>query len=85
MTFYTVGDPSVYDPIIEKNGSIIKLGKQDDYIGGIVFFDIKEATKSSVSTGYSIYILETSMDNIYQIEDSYHLKTSCLIRKKYAT
>ena len=79
--FYTVGDPHIYDEIlfINPNG-LRKLGREKDYIGGIVFLNFDEA--NNAKKNYSVYILETTMDNLYFINGNYHLKDTCKIIKK---
>lgn len=79
---YTIGDPLVYDEILENNpNGLRKLGRSEDYIGGIVYTDIKEAIDNK--HGYDVYILDTNMANVYIINDSYHLIDTCSILKKY--
>lgn len=84
MILYTVGDPEIYDPIIERSGKIIKTGKRTDYPGGIVYNSVSDALAASKSYGYHVYILETSLDNTYSLGDSLHLINDCDIRKKHA-
>ena len=83
---FTIGHTESYDiGLIEYGPAFRKLGKSDDYIGGIVFLTIGDASDYLVVNKletYSIYSLDCSKEDLYKVGEFYHLCKSVRIVKK---
>lgn len=83
--FYTVGDKESYDlglkNVKEHGSAFAKLGRMDDYVGGIAFRCLADAYLCSLETGYEIYVLDTDESNTYFHSGKRHIINSCNILK----
>jgi len=68
MIVYTLGNELVYDKFLKNNKNANKIGKTEDYEGGIIFLSIEEAKKFINSD----YVIKNNQWNfpigIYEVE-----------------
>lgn len=80
---YTFGFTEWYDKwAIEQGPDFKKLGRCEDYKGGSAFIGIDEAQKALKELdrpGFSLYKLDTAVDNLYLIDGNYHIVETCRI------
>lgn len=79
---YTIGNTKSYTQYFAEDDQPRKLGIQGDYQGGAVFQtkeDAEEYLAKNNRTGYSVYGLATTFDNVHHIEGEifWRLKESC--------
>ncbi|MCK9532348.1 MAG: hypothetical protein M0R77_17615 [Gammaproteobacteria bacterium] len=76
---FTIGKKEWYDQWIVEQGPLFKKrGKDDEYSGGSAFLCIGKAIKNC-PPGYAIYILDTNIDNLYEVNGNLHIIESCRI------
>lgn len=83
---FTIGHTESYDTgLIDYGLAFRKLGKNENYIGGIVFRTIRDAddylSDNKLDT-FSIYSLDCSEEDLYKVGEFYHLCKSVRIVKK---
>jgi len=65
---YTVGHKDTYDPFLGRD-DFMKVGKRDDYGGGVVFLTFEEAQDfldDRNGDDYRVYGLVTDIENTYE-------------------
>lgn len=83
---FTIGHTESYDAgLIEYGTEFRKLGKNGNYIGGIVFHTEKGAfdylLDNKLET-FSVYSIDCSKEDLYKVGEYYHLCKSVRIVKK---
>lgn len=78
---YTIGHTESYNQYLREQGlEFRKLGKTETYVGGSVYKTFDEAKQAiAFLPDYSVWILDTTLNNVYEISGSFHLINSCRI------
>ena len=80
---YTIGYMEWYNQwMIEQGNDFKKKGYDTDYKGGSAFICLGQALnrlKAIDKPGYGLYVLDTTIDNLYQVDGNYHIVESCRI------
>ena len=77
---YTIGKTEWYEEWIETIPNFRKRGRDDDYVGGSAYLCLGKA-KAACQEGYSVYALDTDLENIYYLDGNYHIINGCGIRR----
>lgn len=85
VNIYTIGKSSWYDKwMIEQGTKFRKKGREGTYPGGSAYTDLDTAMcalRMIKDSDYSLYRLDTTVDNLYKNGDNFHIKESCRILK----
>ena len=78
---YTVGLTETYNRYFLEYGSEFrKMGRSDNYVGGSAYLTIEDAKRDIEHIpGYSVWILDTDLDNVYKVNERFHIIESCQI------
>lgn len=78
---FTIGKTEWYEEWFEKIGdNFRKRGRDSNYIGGIAYLCLGKAN-AACPEGYSVYVLDTDLENIYYTNGNYHIINGCRILK----
>ena len=85
VNIYTIGKSSWYDKwMAEQGNNFRKKGRTISYPGGSAYTDLGTAMRALrliKDQDYSLYRLDTTVDNLYKLGDNFHIKESCRILK----
>ena len=78
---FTIGKTEWYNQWSKEQGeNFKKRGKDEYYTGGSAFLCFGKAI-ASCPKGYSVYRLDTDIENLYQLGGDYYIKQGCRIYK----
>lgn len=78
---FTIGKTEWYEQWLKEQGdSFRKRGKDESYVGGSAYICLGQAIKNC-RPGYSVYVLDTTIENLYQIGSNYYILENCRIVK----
>lgn len=81
--YFVVGDTSIYDPELEE-GTLVKKGRDRDYLGGRVFMTADEASHAIFDySNYAVYVILCKPDDLYLHDGRYHLSVSVPVIQKW--
>lgn len=81
--YFVVGDTSIYDPELEV-GTLVKKGRDRDYLGGRVFMTPDEASHAIFDySNYAVYVILCKPDDLYLRDGRYHLSVSVPVTQKW--
>lgn len=69
---FTVGNPEVYEKLLDEKGEggVLKLGRDVNYPGGTVFKDYSDALSCAKKYSYAVYVVDADwLEDVESVND----------------